>query len=103
MAALAGGVGGETGGVIRRRVRVSGVVQGVGYRWSCVREAGRLGVGGSVRNLPDGSVEIVAEGPADAVDGLLAWARRGPWEAEVTGVDVVEEEPAGETGFVVRG
>ena len=82
---------------------MSGLVQGVGYRWGCVREAGRRGVAGSVRNLADGSVEIVAEGPADAVDGLIAWARRGPWGSEVRRVDVVEEEPTGESGFVVRG
>lgn len=89
--------------MIRRRVRVSGLVQGVGYRWSCTREAVRRGVAGSVRNLPDGSVEIVAEGPADAVEGLVAWAGRGPSGAEVRHVEVLEEPPAGERGFVVRG
>jgi acylphosphatase len=89
--------------VIRRRVVVRGAVQGVGFRWSCVREAGRLGVAGWVRNLPTGEVEIVAEGDDDAVGRLVAWARRGPSGARVDGVDVREEPPEGEWGFRVRG
>lgn len=80
---------------------VRGVVQGVGYRWSCVREAERAGVAGSVRNLPDGGVEIVAEGADEAVTRLVAWAGRGPSGARVTDVEVTEEPTEGLTGFRV--
>lgn len=82
---------------------VHGVVQGVGYRWGCVREAERLGVSGWVRNLRSGGVELAAEGPPDAVDALLAWVRRGPSGARVMSLDVVEESPEGVRGFIVRG
>lgn len=78
------------------------MVQGVGFRWSCAREAERLGVAGWVRNLPDGTVEIVAEGSTDDVDALVAWARHGPRGASVSRVDVVDEPAVGETGFDVR-
>lgn len=87
----------------RRRIVVRGTVQGVGYRWSCRREAVRLGVAGWVRNRPDGAVEIVVEGPADAVDALTRWARRGPSSARVDDVETVDETPEGEQGFDVRG
>jgi len=97
---------GHTGRVseetVRRRVVVWGVVQGVGYRWTCAREAARLGVAGGVRNLGTGDVEIVAEGGSDAVERLVAWARRGPSGAEVRGVQVTEEEPRGASGFRVE-
>jgi len=79
-----------------------GRVQGVFFRDSCRREARRRSVSGWVRNAADGSVEAVFEGAPEAVEQLVAWARRGPARASVTGFDVVEEEPTGETGFVVR-
>lgn len=89
--------------MIRRRLHVQGVVQGVGFRWACAREAERLSVAGWARNLPDGGVEIVAEGGAEAVEALTDWARRGPSSAAVTDVVVVEEPVRGEVGFEVRG
>lgn len=92
----------QTGGVIRRRVVVRGVVQGVGYRWWCVREAARLGVAGWVRNLPTGAVELVAEGEADAVGRLVAWASSGPSSARVSSVEVAEEPPEGLDWFRVE-
>ena len=90
-------------GRVRVRAIVSGRVQGVWYRESCRREAERLGVTGWVRNTPDGSVEIEAEGPRRAVDALLDWARTGPPRARVTGVRVTDLTVAGGAGFEVRG
>ncbi len=88
--------------MIRRRVVVHGDVQGVGYRWSCVRQAQALGVRGWVRNRPDGSVELVAEGESEPVDRLVAWTRTGPSHAAVSGVDVSEETPEGLPDFQIR-
>jgi acylphosphatase len=75
---------------LRRRILVSGRVQGVGYRYATVREARRLGLRGYARNLPDGRVEVVAEGPPDDVERLTAWCRRGPSAAEVSAVEHVD-------------
>jgi acylphosphatase len=88
--------------VVRRRVLVSGRVQGVFYRASAEREAARLGVGGFARNLPDGRVELQVEGSADAVDALIAWARVGPPRARVDTIAVEDEEPRGERTFYGR-
>jgi acylphosphatase len=88
---------------VRRRVVVRGEVQGVGFRWACVRAAEALGVQGWVRNRTDGGVEAVVEGDADAVEQLVAWVRRGPSHAHVTSADVTEEEPEGLRGFRIEG
>ncbi|MER6999866.1 acylphosphatase [Streptomyces sp. NPDC000410] len=89
--------------MVRKRVIVSGLVQGVFYRDTCRRVAEEYGVSGWVRNLPDGGVEAVFEGEADAVETLVRWARQGPPMADVQGVDVVEQEPEGLVGFEVLG
>ena len=86
----------------RARIVVSGRVQGVFFRASTREEAARLGLGGWVRNLPDGRVEIVAEGSRERLDALLEWCRHGPSYARVEQVDVSWEEPRGEfSGFGV--
>ena len=85
--------------MVRRRVVVEGRVQGVGYRASCAAQAQAFGVAGTVRNLPDGRVEAVFEGSHEAVAALVAWCERGPGYAHVRRVDVVEEDPVGESGF----
>jgi acylphosphatase len=87
--------------VRRVRVNVSGRVQGVFYRATCARLARDRGLGGSVRNRPDGGVEAVFEGPADAVQEMVDWCRRGPELARVDEIEVGDEEPLGETGFRV--
>ena len=72
------------------RAIVSGRVQGVWYRAHTRDRAVELGVRGFVRNLPDGTVEIVAQGDGDSVDALMDWAKIGPRLAEVTAVRVRE-------------
>ena len=88
--------------MIRSHVLISGRVQGVCFRDSCRRLALQHGVNGWVRNLPDGRVEAVLEGPPDGVHRLVDWAHRGPAAATVTGVAVREERPEGLGGFVIR-
>jgi acylphosphatase len=86
----------------RLRVIVTGRVQGVWFRDSCREQARTLGVSGFVRNRADGAVEGEFEGPAPAVDRLVAWCREGPPRARVDDVQVTELEPVGDARFVVR-
>lgn len=88
--------------MIRNHVLISGRVQGVGFRDSCRRLALQHGVSGWVRNLPDGRVEAVLEGPPPGVQRLVDWARQGPAAATVTGIAVREERPEGLGGFAIR-
>lgn len=66
---------------------VRGRVQGVGYRYFVTRQAERLGLGGFARNLPDGSVEVVARGGVEELDRLEAALRRGPFMSRVATVE----------------
>lgn len=91
--------GGGDASAVRRRVIASGRVQGVFFRASVAERARRAGVAGWARNLPDGSMEACFEGPADAVERMVAYAREGPPGAEVSGLEIVEEEPEGLEGF----
>ncbi len=75
------------------RVVVSGHVQGVSYRWSTVQQARALGLAGTVRNRADGTVEALVQGPADAVERLIGWMRRGPSAARVTDVTTTPAAP----------
>jgi len=86
---------------IRRRARIVGRVQGVGFRESCRREAHVLGVAGTARNLADGSVEAVFEGPAPLVEQMLSWCHQGPRMAHVRHIEVTTETPTGSTGFTI--
>ena len=80
--------------IVGRRFLVSGRVQGVYFRGSTATEAERLGVRGRAVNLADGRVEVLAVGPAAAVEELAEWLQRGPRWAQVSGVESRREDPA---------
>ena len=87
----------------RARVRVSGRVQGVFFRDSARKQAERLGLAGWVRNLPDGRVEALFEGPPGSVTEMIEWCKEGPPQASVEDVETDPEEPGGDLeGFEVR-
>ena len=88
--------------VIRRRVTISGRVQGVWFRESCRREAAAHRVAGWVRNCPDGRVEAAFEGPAESVEALVRWCGTGPPRARVVRVEVFEEIPTGTREFTIH-
>lgn len=87
---------------IRKRVVVSGRVQGVWFRRWTADRALELGVDGWVRNLEDGNVEAVFEGPASAVDSAVRSVGSGPERARVDEVDVEDRAPEGTHGFSIR-
>jgi len=87
----------------RAELRITGRVQGVWFRASTQREAQALGLTGWVRNLPDGRVEVAAEGPRPLVERLVAYCHEGPRMARVDDVEVRWSEPRGdEPPFEVR-
>lgn len=87
--------------IIRAHVFVSGVVQGVGYRYATVQQAEKLGINGWVRNLADGRVEAVFEGERAIVEEMIRWCDRGPAAAVVKDVTVEIGEPEGLKEFKV--
>jgi acylphosphatase len=91
-------------GPVRAHLFISGVVQGVGFRASTREEARRIGVTGWVRNLEDGRVEAVVQGPREKVDDLIRWSRRGPSSARVDRVETTWEKASDDLGadFTVR-
>jgi acylphosphatase len=84
------------------RARVQGRVQGVGFRYSALQEARRLGITGWVRNDTNGDVEVWAEGPPEKLTVFLQWLHRGPSYAHVEAVDREERQPKGYREFGVR-
>jgi len=87
----------------RAHVHVSGQVQGVFFRDSARDKAEQLGLTGWVRNLPDGRVEMLFEGPSEKVREMVRWCKEGPSRAEVESVDSEFETPRGDlAGFEVR-
>ncbi len=88
---------------ITREYRVTGRVQGVGFRWFVSDAAARERLAGYVRNLPDGSVEAVAEGEPEALSRFEAALWRGPSRARVEDVRISETEPLDRSdGFAIR-
>jgi len=80
----------------RAHVFISGRVQGVSFRWYTQRKAQELGLTGWVRNLWDGRVEAIFEGPEEAVRQAVAWCRHGDPPARVENTEVKYQEPTGE-------
>jgi acylphosphatase len=86
-----------------RQIRVSGRVQGVGFRASLQDEARKLGISGWVRNRRDGTVEAVLQGAPESLAALIAWARRGPPGSRVTDVkESAADDEAAHAGFELR-
>ena len=89
----------------RLHLRVTGVVQGVGFRWFVRERARRLGLAGWVRNLPDGSVEVLAEGDQGQLDLLEGELKKGPQGARVAAVlkvGAASNEPVAEPFNIIR-
>ncbi|HTN70973.1 MAG TPA: acylphosphatase [Methylomirabilota bacterium] len=88
---------------VRVYLRIEGRVQGVYFRASTVAQAQKIKVTGWVRNSPDGSVEVVAEGGQAEIEQLIAWCRDGPPGAHVTFVEVRYESLQDEfPGFSIK-
>lgn len=88
--------------MVRRRVIIHGRVQAVGFRYHVQRAAESRGVAGWIRNRPDGTVEAVFEGEADAVESLVRFSREGPRGADVTSVETEAEKPERLLRFEIR-
>jgi acylphosphatase len=93
---------GDADETARARVRVAGRVQGVFFRAEARDRARSLGLSGWVRNAHDGCVEASFEGPAERVQSMVEWCRRGPALAEVQDVSVEWEEPEGGRDFQIH-
>jgi acylphosphatase len=87
---------------VRRRLIVHGRVHGVGFRVSVAAAARSRGVSGWVRNRPDGTVEVVAEGESEQVESLARFCEEGPRHARVARVETFAEQPEGLPGFEIR-
>jgi acylphosphatase len=85
--------------ILLYRIYVSGRVQGVGFRWNAAREARNRGIGGFVRNMPDGRVFLEAEGEKEILDDYLKWCRKGPAFAHVENVEYDAFPPVGHLEF----
>jgi len=94
----------QSGAVTTRRYLLGGLVQGVGFRWFVHRHAARLRLRGWAQNLPDGRVEVVAEGSDETLAELELLLRQGPSQAQVDAVEVTDLPPTavGRSGFDIR-
>jgi len=89
--------------VVRKRVLISGMVQGVFFRDSTQSKARELGLFGWVKNTPNGTVEAVFEGESDRVEDMIKWTQQGPPGANVSNVKVTPEAATAKfNGFVIR-
>ena len=86
----------------RYSIKITGRVQGVGFRYTTLSEARRIGLTGFVRNMPDGSVYIEAEGPVETLNSFVAWCRKGPGISFVDSLTANPIPPTGDTGFNIK-
>jgi acylphosphatase len=84
------------------KIKVTGRVQGVGFRQSCLREARYRGIVGFVKNMPDGSVYIEAEGNMDQLGELINWCKHGPGYGSVEDIIVETGKPVNHNSFIIR-
>lgn len=84
------------------KIHVNGYVQGVGFRWSAVRAASRCGIKGYVRNMPDGSVYIEAEGTRRDLEDFVGWCKKGPGYGHVESVTIDEYPPVNYRDFSIE-
>lgn len=88
--------------MVHINIKVIGKVQGVWYRKSTLEEATRIGVKGFVKNEPDGSVYIEAEGTEQQLESLVSWCKKGPELARVDNCEVSESTVVNFTDFRIR-
>ncbi|MBI9035269.1 MAG: acylphosphatase [Bacteroidales bacterium] len=86
---------------MRYIIKVKGRVQGVGFRYSTVNAAKRNNISGIVKNLPNGSVYIEAEGELSNINEFISWCKTGNRFASVTDVEISEEDRSGHIGFKI--
>ena len=88
--------------ILHYELIVSGRVQGVGYRYSAINQANKLGIRGYVKNMPGGTVKLEIEGTDTAVELMLKWCRKGPGTAHVENISIYEGSPKGYKTFQVK-
>lgn len=84
------------------KIKVTGYVQGVGFRWSALKEARSLGITGFVKNLPDGSVYIEAEGLLEQLNAFVEWCKAGPVNGFVESAIVETFPPVNHIDFRIE-
>ena len=87
---------------VRYKIIITGRVQGVGFRWKATSEALSRGIKGFVKNLPDGSVYIEAEGSLEHLNSFIEWCKKGPGFASVESVKVNASPPVSYTDFRIE-
>jgi acylphosphatase len=89
--------------ILHKNIRISGRVQGVGFRYAARNYAHMLGISGFIRNLTNGDVYLEAEGTAEQIEEYLKWCHQGPPRAVIRFIDIYDGDVAGFVGFEVRG
>lgn len=89
--------------ILHKNIRISGRVQGVGFRYAARSAAHMFGINGFIRNLPNGDVYLEAEGNPDQIEEYLKWCHQGPPRAVIRFIDIYDGDVAGFVGFEVRG